>query len=57
MIAFGIGNTLLPFISKYNSEQEIRDKDLTIGGYDESSWLADLAASSSLHSRELQKTL
>jgi hypothetical protein len=44
MIAFRMGNTLLMFVDKYykyNGEQEIQDKWLTIGGC-ESAWLADL---------------
>jgi hypothetical protein len=46
MIAFGMGNTLLTFVDKYyeyDGERNIRDKGLTIGGY-ESAWLADLVA-------------
>jgi hypothetical protein len=46
MVAFGMGNTLLTFVDKYyeyDGEREIRDKGLTIGGY-ESAWLADLVA-------------
>jgi hypothetical protein len=41
-----MGNTLLTFVDKYyeyDGEREIRDKGLTIGGY-ESAWLADLVA-------------
>jgi hypothetical protein len=38
MIAFGMGNTMLTF-----GECDIRDKGLTIGGY-ESACLADLVA-------------
>ncbi len=46
MIAFGMGNTLLTFIDKYyenNSEREIQNKGLIIGGY-ELAWLANLVA-------------
>jgi hypothetical protein len=46
MIAFGMGNTLLTFVDRYyeyDGERDIRDKGLTIGGY-ESAWLADLVA-------------
>jgi hypothetical protein len=47
MIAFRMGNTLLTFVDQYyeyDGECDIRDKGLTIGGY-ESAWLADLASS------------
>ena len=46
MIDFGMGNTLLTFRDKYwqyGTLNAVKDKRLTIGGY-ESAWLADLVA-------------
>ena len=44
MIKFGMSSTLITFIDKYyeyDGHKEVKDKGLTIGGY-ESAWLADL---------------
>jgi hypothetical protein len=44
MIKFGMGNTLLTFVDKYyeyGGNLDVKDRGLTIGGY-ESAWLANL---------------
>jgi hypothetical protein len=44
MIKFGMGNTLLTFVDKYDEyggDVDVEDRGLTFGGY-ESAWLADL---------------
>jgi hypothetical protein len=54
LIHFGMGNTLITFEDKYyeyDSNRDVNDKGLIIGGY-ESAWLADLVAAFVLENRQ-----